>query len=48
MKHGINTEVHAKEKYKQLIKKSQKNVKAKEPGMTVLHNHILLYRLALT
>ena len=46
MKH--NTEVHAKEKYKQLIKKSQKNVKAKEPGMTVLHNHILLYPLALT
>ena len=36
MKHGINTEIHAKEKYKQLVKKSHKNVKVKEPGMMVL------------
>ena len=36
MKHGINTEIHANEKYKQLVKKSHKNVKVKEPGMTVL------------
>ena len=36
MKHGINIEIHAKEKYQQLVKKSHKNVKVKEPGMTVL------------
>ena len=36
IKHGINTEIHSKEKSKQLVKKSCKNVKAKEPGMTVL------------
>ena len=36
MKHGINTEIHVKEKYKQLIKKSHNNVKVKEPGMTIL------------
>ena len=36
MKHGINTEIHAKEKHKQLVKKSHKNVKVKEQGMTIL------------
>ena len=36
MKHVINTEIHAKEKYKQLVKKSHKNVKIKEPVIAIL------------
>ena len=36
MKHGINIEIQAKEKYQQLVKKSHKNVKVNEPGMTLL------------
>ena len=36
MKHGISTEIHAKEKSKQLVKKSQKNVKVKKPRVTIL------------
>ena len=36
MKHCINTEIHAKEKCKHLVKKLHKNVKVKEPRMTVL------------
>ena len=36
IKYGFNTKIHAKEKYKQLVKKSHKNVKVEEPGMMVL------------
>ena len=30
MKHGINTEIHAKEKHRQVVRKSLKNIKVKE------------------
>ena len=36
MKHGSNTEIYAKGKYKQLVTKSHKNVKVLQPGITVL------------
>ena len=36
MKHGINTEIHAKEKHRQVVKKSLKNIKVKELRMTVI------------
>ena len=36
MKHGINTEVHAKPKYKTLFKKSHMESSFKDPGMTHL------------
>ena len=36
MKPGINTTIEAKAKYKQLVKKSHKNLNVKEPGLTVL------------
>ena len=29
MKHDVNNKIHAKEKYKQLIKKSRRNMKVK-------------------
>ena len=35
-KHRFNTKIHAKEKYKQLVKKSHKNVRVEEPGVMVL------------
>ena len=43
MKHGNKTDIHAKEKYKQLVKKSHKNVKVKEPGMTVLQPYPFIW-----
>ena len=36
MKHGINTEVHAKAKYNELTKTIHKNYTCKEPGMTIM------------
>ena len=39
MKHGINTEVHAKAKYKTLFKKSHLKSSFKDPGMTVMESH---------
>ena len=35
MKHGLNTEVHAKAKFKQIFKKLHKNCAFKDPGMTI-------------
>ena len=35
MKHGLNTEVHAKAKFKQIFKKLHKNCTFKDPGMTI-------------
>ena len=46
-KHRFNTKIHAKEKYKQLVKNSHKNVRLEEPGMMVLQPYPL-YPLALT
>ena len=39
MKPGINTEVHAKAKYKTLFKKSHLKSSFKDPGMTVMESH---------
>ena len=39
MKHGINTEVHAKAKYKTLFKKSHLKSSFKDPGMTIMESH---------
>ena len=39
MKHEINTEVHAKTKYKTLFKKSHLKSSFKDPGMTVMESH---------
>ena len=39
MKHGINTEVHAKAKYKTLFKNSLLKSSCKDPGMTVMESH---------
>ena len=36
MKHGINTEIHAKTKYKSLTKKSHKGMTYSDAGMTYL------------
>ena len=35
MKHGLNTEVHAKAKFKQIFKKLHKNCTFKDPGITI-------------
>ena len=48
MKRGINTEIHAKEKYKQRVKKSHKNVKVKRARNDNTTAIYFLYRLALT
>ena len=39
MKHGINTEAHAKAKYNTLFKKSNLKSSFKDPGMTVMESH---------
>ena len=39
MKHGINTEVHAKAKYKTLFKNSHLKFLFKDPGTTVTGSH---------
>ncbi|XP_047130217.2 uncharacterized protein LOC124810062 [Hydra vulgaris] len=39
MKHGINNEFHAKAKFKQIFRKSHKNCKFNDPGMTVMKSH---------
>ena len=39
MKYGINTEVHAKAKYKTLFKKSHSKSSFKDPSMTVMESH---------
>ena len=39
MKHGINIEPHAKQKFKQLFKKSHKHTQIKDPGMTVCYSY---------
>ena len=39
MKHGINTEIHAKTKYKSLTKKSHKVMTYTDPGMTVFEDY---------
>ena len=43
MKHGFNTEIHAKEKYKQLLKKSQeyKGKRAKNDSTTTISFYIV-------
>ena len=43
MKHGINTEVHAKAKYKTLFKKSHLKSSFKDPAMTVMESHPFIY-----
>ena len=42
MKHGINTEVHWKAKYKTLFKKSHLKSSFKDPGMTVVEYHLFI------
>ena len=39
MKHGINTETHAKYKYKSLTKRFHKNMTYNDPGMTVFEEY---------
>ena len=42
MNHGINTEIHAKTKYKSLTKKSHKGMAYADPGMTVFEDYPFL------
>ena len=42
MKHGINTEIHDKTKYKSLTKKSHKGMTYTDPGMTVFEDYPFL------
>ena len=42
MNHGINTEIHAKTKYKSLTKKSHKGIAYADPGMTVFEDYPFL------
>ena len=42
MKHGINTEVHAKAKYMTLFKKSHLKFSFKDLGMTVMESHLFI------
>ena len=39
MKHGINSEPHAKQKFKQFFKKTHQNPEVSDPGMTVFKSH---------
>ena len=39
MKHGINTEIHAKHKYKSLTRRFHKNMTYNGPGMTVFEEY---------
>ena len=39
MKHGINTEIHAKHKYKSLTRRFHKNMTYNDPGMTVFEEY---------
>ena len=39
MKYGINTEDHAKAKYKTLFKKSHSKSSFKDPSMTIMESH---------
>ena len=39
IKHGINTDIHAKTKYKSLTKKSDKSMTHTDPGMTVFEDY---------
>ena len=42
MKHGINTDIHAKTKYKSLTKKSHKGMVYTDRGMTVFEEYLFL------
>ena len=39
MKHGINTKIHAKHKYKSLTRRFHKNMTYNGPGMTVFEEY---------
>ena len=39
MKHGVNTEIHAKHKYKSLTRRFHKNMSYNDPGMTVFEEY---------
>ena len=43
MKHGVNTEIHAKHKYKSLSKRFHKNMTYNDPGMTVFEEYTDLF-----
>ena len=42
MKHGINTEIHAKAKYRTLLTKSHLKFSFKDPGMTVMEPRLFI------
>ena len=42
MKYGINSEIHAKTKYKSLTKNSHKGITYTDPGMTVFEDYPFL------
>ena len=39
IKHGINSELQAKQKFKQFFKKTHQNPKVSDPGMAVFKSH---------
>ena len=39
MKHGVNTEIHAKAKYKSITRKVHEHYEIKDPGMTILSSY---------
>ena len=42
MKHGISTEIHAKEKYKSITRRHHKNITYHDPGMTISQDHVFI------
>ena len=42
MKHGINSEPHAKQKFKQFFKKTRQNPEVSDPGMTLFKSHLFI------